>query len=108
MKLELDFTVLLGVFSAFFSAAIGLLLWRLQKTITKNEAAQEARDAARAKNEVLTVKGIGASIALGESTAIALRDGHTNGETKKALDYAQQVKHDQRDFLTEQGIGNLY
>ena len=37
-----------------------------------------------------------------------MKNGHTNGETEAALEYARQVKHAQKDFLTEQGIHAIY
>lgn len=44
---------------------------------------------------------MGAAIALGEATAIAVRDKKCNGQMDKALEYAQLVKHEQKDFMTE-------
>lgn len=55
-----------------------------------------------------TEDNIGAAIALGEATATALKNGHANGETEAALQYAQKIKHEQKDFLTEQGIHAIY
>lgn len=82
--------------------------WMLQRRITKREEAQEAREKAREKNEVLIIRSTGAAIALGEATAEALKNGHCNGEMEAALEYARKVKHEQKDFLTEQGIHALY
>lgn len=45
---------------------------------------------------------------MGEASAIALKNGHTNGETEAALEYARRVKHEQKDFLTKQGIEAIY
>jgi len=101
MKVELDITMLLGGISVLFSAAVGLLVWRLQRAI-------ERREKARTAHMVLIVKGIGAAISLGEACAIAQRDGKPNGATQKALEYAQDVKHAQKDFLTEQGVQKLF
>ena len=42
---------------------------------------------------------------------LAKRDAeldHANGETEAALQYAQKIKHEQKDFLTEQGIHAIY
>ena len=36
------------------------------------------------------------------------KNGHANGETEAALQYAQKIKHEQKDFLTEQGIHAIY
>ena len=49
-----------------------------------------------------------AAIALGEAAATALKNGHANGETEAALEYARKIKHEQRDFLAEQGIKGIY
>ena len=54
------------------------------------------------------IRSVGAAIALGEATACAIRDGKCNGELSAALSYAQNVKHEQKDFMTEQGVKNLY
>ncbi len=53
---------------------------------------------------MLLVRSVGAAIALGEATATAMKNGHANGETEAALEYARKIKHEQKDFLTEQGI----
>lgn len=82
--------------------------WMLQRNITKREKVQDAREQARAKNEVLLIRSTGAAIALGEATAEALKNGHCNGEMEAALTYARKVKHEQKDFLTEQGINAIY
>lgn len=82
--------------------------WLLQRRITKHDAALEKRDKAREKNEVLLIRSTGAAIALGEATAEALKNGHCNGEMEAALEYARKVKHEQKDFLTEQSVAALY
>ena len=56
----------------------------------------------------MLVRSVGASIALGEAAALALLNGKCNGETEKALAFAREVRQEQKDFLTEQGIKNLY
>ena len=70
--------------------------WMLQRRITKREAAQEEREKAREKNEVLIIKGMGAAIA------------HCNGDMHAALEYARQVKHEHKEFMTEQSVQSLY
>ena len=68
----------------------------------------EEKEKIREKNEVLIIKSVMASIALGEAAATALKNGHANGETEAALEYARKIKHEQKDFLTEQGIKGIY
>lgn len=90
------------------TALTGLFFWLIQRRISKREEVQDKREAAREKNEVLIIKSTGAALALGEATAEAIKNGHCNGELDAALAYARTVKHEQKDFLTEQGIAALY
>lgn len=105
--MQLDTTVILA-FMGVPSAVTGLCFWAIQKNITKRDAKRDELDRAREKNEILLIRSVGAAIALGEATAHAIRDGKCNGEMSAALDYAQRVKHEQKDFMTEQGVKNLY
>lgn len=73
----------------------------------KHEEEEKKREAARQKNNVLLIRMVGAAIALGEATAHAVQLGHPNGDMEAALEYAQQVKHEQKDFLTEQSQKNI-
>ncbi len=90
------------------SAVTGLCFWAVQKNITKRDAKRDERERAKEKNEILLIRSVGAAIALGEATAHAIRDGKCNGEMGAALEYAQKIKHEQKDFMTEQGVKNLY
>lgn len=90
------------------SAITGFCFWKIERKIARREKLNEEKEAAREKNEILVIKSVGAAIALGEATAIALKNGHTNGEMDAALEYAREMKHAQKDFLTEQSIKNLY
>lgn len=93
------------------TAITGLCFWLLQRRITKRDKAQEEREKAREKNEVLIIKGVGAAIALGEATAEAVQripDAHCNGDMHAALEYARKVKHEHKEFMTEQSVQALY
>lgn len=89
------------------SATTGFCFWLLEQKIKKNQAKLEEKEKMREKNEILIIKSNMAAIALGEATATALKNGHCNGETEAALKYAREVKHEQKDFLIEQGIKAL-
>lgn len=83
----------------------------IEKKIAKSEAEQDKKDEARKQNEIIVIKGVNAAIALGEATARAVQripDAHCNGDMHAALDYAERIKHEQKDFLTEQGVDNIY
>lgn len=93
------------------TAITGLCFWMLQQRITKRDKAQEERERAREQNEVLIIKGVGAAIALGEATAQAVQripDAHCNGDMHAALEYARKVKHEHKEFMTEQSVQALY
>lgn len=87
---------------------VGLLVWRFKKSIDKAEAERKAREDRQHKYEVFQVRMIMAVAAVCEANAIALQNGKCNGETHRALEYLNNVKREQRDFLTEQGIEHLF
>lgn len=105
---------IMGVPTAF----TGLCVWLIQRSIARRDkkrdkaeaeriAAEEERERAREQLQLLTIKSVNASIALGEATARAVQripDAHCNGDMHAALDYAAQIKHEARDFLSQQGI----
>ncbi len=110
MTIQLDMTGLLALMG-IPSAITGFCFWLLQKNITKRDADRNKQEEAQKKNELLLIRGVGAAITLGEATARAVQripDAHCNGDMHEALEYAQKVKHEQQDFLREQGIENLY
>lgn len=104
------------------SAFTGFCFWLIQRKIQKKDAErdkkeaenrkkEEEREKLREKNELLLVQSVGAAIALGEATARAVQripDAHCNGDMHAALEYAAKVKHEQKEFLTAQGIGALF
>ena len=63
------------------------------------------------KDEVPLIQNTRAALALAEATAVAVQripDAHCNGDMHAALEYARKVKHEQKDFLTVQGIHAIY
>ena len=93
------------------SAVTGFCFWILENRIEKREKEKERKEIIREKSELLMVKSIGAAIALGEATAEAVSripDAHCNGDMHKALEYARQIKHEQKDFFVEQGVHEIY
>ena len=93
------------------SAITGFGFWGIERKISRREAEQDRKDEARKKNEIIVIKGVNAAIALGEATARAVQripETHCNGDMHAALDYAEKIKHEQKDFLTEQGVEAIY
>lgn len=104
--------------SAITAFCFWLLEHRIQKKEEKREREEqerrerrEERERLREQNELLLLQSVNAAIALGEATAKAVQripDAHCNGDMHAALEYAAKVKHEQKDFLTRQGLGSLY
>lgn len=121
MTIELSITALVAALG-IPSAITGFCFWLIQRSITRRderekkerEARQkiaDERDRARQKNELHTTKLLSACTALSFATARAVQripDSHCNGDMEKALNYAEQVKHDLRDFLDEQALNGMY
>lgn len=95
------------VFSLLPSAIIGLGVWRIQKSILHIDKKRQEAEECREEHQIVLLKSINAAIALGEATAIAIRDQKCNGEVTGALAYAKQVKNEQREFYQKQGIKKI-
>ena len=98
------------------SALTGFFFWLIEQSIQKRADKEErqkevdAREQIREKNELCIINCVNASLALGEATARAVQripDAHCNGDMHAALDYAQKVKHEQKDFLNEQALKQI-
>ena len=92
------------------SAVTGFCFWLLQRALVRREEKTEEQEKRRDKLQYLVVQSVNASIALSEATAKAVQripDAHCNGDMDAALKYAAQVKHEQKEFLTEQGIKKI-
>lgn len=90
------------------SGVTAFCFWMIERKIKKQQKEEDEKEKIREKNETLIIKSVMAAIALGEAAATALKNGHANGETEAALEYARKIKHEQRDFLAEQGIKGIY
>lgn len=93
--------VAVGVPSAIVGTIIGIMFRRIEKRL--DDERQARRDFER-----FQLRGLTATMALSEANAIALQHGKCNGETHKALDYMNEVKREQRDFLISQGIDHIF
>lgn len=103
------------------SAVTGFCFWLIQRTLTKRDnkaeddrkKRREERDEREKRRDellYLVIQSVNASIALSEATARAVQripDAHCNGDMDGALQYASKVKHEQKEFLTHQGIKNI-
>ena len=105
----MDLTIILAM--GIPSAITAFCFWGIERKIERRQAEQDKKDDARKQNEIIVLKGVNAAIALGEATARAVQripDAHCNGDMHQALAYAEKIKHEQKDFLTEQGVEAIY
>lgn len=103
------------------SAITGFCFWLIEHNIQKRadkdkeerierQKKEDEREQIREKNELCIINSVNAAIALGEATARAVQripDAHCNGDMHAALEYAQKVKHEQKNFLNEQALKHI-
>ena len=101
------------------TAATGFMIWRLQRKLQKKDEAKERAEAAKQAELDRQKRGVQqyqrfmiqtqrTLTKLCVATAIAVRDGHSNGEMTTALEIMEAVAREQRDFLVDQGINGLF
>ena len=103
--------VAIGVPSAITGFCFWLLEHHMEKREEQDKEEQDEREQAREKSELCIINCINASLALGEATAKAVQripDAKCNGDMHAALEYAQKVKHEQKDFLNSQALHQIY
>lgn len=103
------------------SAIVGFCAWMMQQKILKRDKQREEdtlryrrereeKERAREQFEVNMLAQLNATMALSEATAKAVQripDAHCNGDMHKALEYAQETKRKQREFLESKGIAAI-
>ncbi|MBR0380813.1 MAG: serine/threonine protein kinase [Eubacterium sp.] len=104
------------------SAVTGFCFWLLERRISQRDQQKESdrvrrqqetaeKERIRDEMQYLLIQSVNASLALSEATAKAVEripDAHCNGDMKEALEYVQEVKHVQKEFLTKEGIKGIY
>lgn len=89
------------VISICSSIVSGMVLFFLQRFFKKRQESEEKREERQHKKDVLMMKSINAVGDLTLANAIAIRDGKTNGELKKALKEYDESSKEMLDFLIE-------
>lgn len=97
------------------SALLGLYIRRTEKRHdeerAEKKACEEKKEEERKKFELCILQNSAAAVALSEATARAVKripDAQCNGDMTKALEYAENMKNKQKDFLAEIGVEYLY
>jgi len=92
-------TIIITVIGSVIS---GVALFLITRYFKRKDEKDEARDKAKANESVLIIKSLNAVGHLTEATAIALRDGHSNGEVTAALKEYSAVDKELYNYLLEQ------
>lgn len=110
-QIVITFVVAMGIPSALTSCMLSRHEKRLEKRDEQREKERAKKEKDMDTHQKLLLETINASLALGEATARAVQripDAKCNGDMHAALEYAQKVKHEQKDFLREQALENLH
>ena len=92
------------VISVCASIISGMVLFFLQTYFKKKAKQDDEREARRHKKDVLIIKSLNAVGDLTLANSIALRDGKTNGELKKALKEYESINKEITNFIIENSV----
>lgn len=92
------------IISICASIVSGMVLFFLQSYFKKKQKQDDERENKRHKKDILVIKSINAVGDLTLANSIALRDGKTNGELKKALKEYENVNKEMTDFIIENSV----
>lgn len=85
----------------------GMIVFLITRKINKSDERREALERARLESDIINSDGLCCLGNLAEATAIAVRDGKTNGETKHALDEYKMWRGRRESFIQRQAAEHL-
>ena len=97
----------MGIPSAIFS----FFIWLLKRYIDKREVEREKHDKNIETLMLYQIKMNRATNILAEATAKAVQripDAHCNGDMHEALERAQKIQEEEKDFLLERGVDSIF
>ena len=97
-------TVVAIFLTSVASVFSGLVLFLIQSHFKKQQKKEEEREAEKARQTTLIIRTLNSLGKLTVANSIALRDGHTNGELKDALQEYKDVEADLFDYLASAKI----
>lgn len=89
------------VICALIAAASAVTVAIIEKRADKDRKRTAARAERRERESRLSMELMSATCELSVVTALALRDGHTNGTLEPALQKASKAQSDYRSFLMD-------
>ena len=102
-----DFLSLMGVYTAI----TGFLFWLLKRHIDKKEAKRDKREQNIERFMILMMQNSRATNILAKATAVAVQripDAHCNGDMTAALEEAERIQGEEKDFVMTHGIEHIF
>lgn len=93
------------------SAITGLLVWFLKRYIDKRDNIREYHDKNVETLMLYQIKMNRATNILAEATAKAVQripEAHCNGDMSQALERAQKIQEEEKEFLLERGVDSIF
>lgn len=93
------------------AAITGLMMWYLKRHIDKTEQKREEKEQNTEKLMLLIMQTSRATNVLAEATARAVQripDAHCNGDMKAALEEAERIQNEEKEFLFDQGVKRIF
>lgn len=93
------------------SAVTGFLFWWLKRHIDKKEQERTRREEKTEKFMLMIMQNTRATNVLAEATARAVQripDAQCNGDMTAALEQAARIQKEEKDWLFEQGVENIF
>lgn len=97
---NVSWAVLVGVVS-IPTIVTGILMNRIVKSLSDKDEKDAKKRKDDIERDILMMDLVNATGCLAKATAIAVRDGHCNGELSSALDYEQKTRHKFDDYKTK-------
>ena len=99
---NISYALILGVLGFLQAVSVAIIAGLFNRETRKRRAdteKHEKRAATRAEESRLAMKLMSANASLACATAIALKEGHTNGKVDKALKDAEKAQREYYDFI---------
>ena len=93
------------------SAITAFLFWLLKRNIDKNENKREEKENNTEKLILMLVNTSRSTNILAEANAKAVQripEAHCNGDMTAALEQAAKFQKEEQEFITQQGIKNIF
>ena len=103
----MDFLIAMGIPTAI----TGLLVWWLKRHIDNRDRKAEERERNTEALMLIIMKNSRATNILAEATAKAVQripDAKCNGDMTKALEMAEKIQKEEKDFMFDQGIKHIF